>query len=449
MKFNDYFRLRDITLNITNYCNMAEKQGKYCSYCFENHRNKKMMSSQQCRKILDKCYQNYLHNGDKYDSSFVVSFFGGEPFTNWEVIEDALKYSREKGYKIDFGVTTNLIELTDHMIDIIEEYELGILISLDGIKEIHDRNRANSYDLVKNNIKRLVDRHLEYLLEVRMTVMPSDVNHLLESIKSIVDMGIVNISPVPVTDVIWTPSDLSIFKEALINVWEWLFSIYNNDDNHLNISIKLVEDFLEKVLTMESIPEQTRVCLAGSNISCSIGPTGDILPCHQRHTVKNNYDELVICNILDDNDLKEIDFNNMTRNSCEDCDKCLARFICQGGCPSENLTVNGDGNLMNKNQCDIFKTMVEVAIMFQNRLLECSNVRSRRLNGVIENLKVLEYFKTEVLEKVDSDDYLMNLMKLYEMLMDKNGLLLPIFIETIKMKIKELININSKYLKGK
>lgn len=446
MKFNEYFKLRDLTLNITNYCNMAEIQGKYCKYCFENHRNKVMMTKKQCREILDKCYQNYLNNDDKYNMPFAVNFFGGEPFTNWEVIEDALKYSREKEYKIEFGVTTNLLELSDHMIDIIEEYELGILISIDGIKEIHNRNRSNSYDLVKNNVKKLIDRHLGYLLEVRMTIMPKDVTHLLESIQSIVDMGIVNIAPVPVTDVKWSEQDLKNFNDNLIKVWEWLFNIYNDNENKRNISIKLVEDFIEKVLTIESIPEQTKLCLAGSQLCCSIGTNGDIMPCHQRHTIKKDYNELVMGNIFNNDDIKEVVFNNMTRNSIENCENCVAKFICQGGCPSENLSINGNGNLMNENQCNVYKTMVNVAINFQNKLLSCSNIRSRRLNGIVENLKILEFLKKEVLEKVDTNEYLNNLMKLYEMLMDKNNLLLPLFNETIKMKIIELININNKII---
>ena len=209
MKFDEYFQLKGITLNITNGCNLK------CVYCFEHDKDGRKMSVENAISIVDKCYQNYLKNRTDYDNNFMVSFFGGEPFLNFEVMEEVMKYSRDKGYSIDFGVTTNLTILTDHMIDIIEEYELGILVSIDGIKEIHDRNRCNSYDTVKANVKKLVDRGLKYLLEARITVMPKDVTNLLESVQSIFEMGIENIAPVCVTDTVWTDEDYINFDENL------------------------------------------------------------------------------------------------------------------------------------------------------------------------------------------------------------------------------------------
>ena len=83
-------------------------------------------------KIIDKSYENYvLNNETKFP--FVVNFFGGEPFLAFDVMEHAMKYANNKKYNISFGVTTNLTMLTDHMIDIIEEYVLGLLVSVDGI----------------------------------------------------------------------------------------------------------------------------------------------------------------------------------------------------------------------------------------------------------------------------------------------------------------------------
>lgn len=442
MKFEEYFNLKDITINTTNACNLK------CKYCFEHNKNNQRLDNGQMEIILDKCWNNYiLHNDSK--QPFVVNFFGGEPFMNWKVIEHALKYAKDKHYNMEFNATTNLTILTDHMIDIIEEYNLGLLVSIDGVKEIHDRNRCNTYDLVKTNVQRLVDKHLEYLLEARMTLMPKDTSLLLKSIQSIIEMGIVNIAPVPVTDTLWNDEDLKSLKENLSKVWEWLINIYNTDDNKQNISIKFIEDYIEKVMTIQAVEYQTKSCTAGSKLTCSIGANGDIMPCHQRHTVKNNYELMLMGNIFDNNDIKDVSFNDCTRHSEEDCDKCLARNICIGGCPSENWSVNGYGNIMNKNQCEVFKAMIEVAIDYQDKILHCSNLRSHRLISIKENLQLLEYFKTNVLE-VDkhSKKYLNNLMKFYEMLSDKQGLLLPLFEETFMARISELININKEIMKG-
>ena len=435
MKFDEYFKLNEITINVSNGCNLA------CKYCFENNKSKQFMTQEQIKHILDKCYSNFTKNNPK-NSKMLVSIFGGEPFLAWDTIEYALKYSREQKYNIEFGVTTNLTILTDHMIDIIEDYELGLLVSIDGLKEIHDKNRCNSYDLVTSNLKRLVERGLKYLIEVRMTVMPFGSDRLLESIQSIVDMGVVNIAPVPVSDTKWTQKDYDKLSKSINEVWDWLFEIYNDNENKKNISIKFVEDYLEQVLVMPN-EEQTKVCLAGSNTNCSIGVNGDIMPCHQRHTVKNNYDKLIMGNIFNDDEIRDIDFNKSQTESEFNCKECSAYSVCRGGCPSENLSVNGHSNKMNKTQCQLTKIMVDVAIKNQFKLLNAKNIRSHRLNVLYQNLYILNFLIDEVLSyPIDSEKYNMSLIEFYEKLIDMESILLPSFRTTLDNIIKQLVNIN-------
>lgn len=420
--------------------------------CFENNKNDLKMSIENVEKILDKCYENYLLTNDgKFP--FVVNFFGGEPFLNFEVIEHAMKYASDKKYNMSFGVTTNLTILNEHMIDIIEEYELGILVSIDGIKEIHNRNRCNSYDKVKENVEKLINRHLGYLVEARMTILPEDVNELLNSIKSIVDMGIVNIAPVPVTDVFWSAEQLMNLYKNLNIVWDWLFDIYNDNENKKNITIKFIEDYIENVLMIPLNDYQTKVCSAGTFTSCSIGVNGDILPCHQRHAVSYKYRDLVMGNIFNDNDIKEIEFNNGTISGAYDCDDCIAKSVCKGGCPSENLTVNGNGNKMNEIQCMINIVMVTVAYEHQLNLLNCSNIRSHRLNILAQNISLLNYLFEEVLTKnPTTQEYAVSLLTFYEKIIDMEDIILPNFNEVLKKVVQQLVNINKEIMdmdKGK
>ena len=420
--------------------------------CFENNKNDLKMSIENVEKILDKCYENYLLTNDgKFP--FVVNFFGGEPFLNFEVIEHAMKYASDKKYNMSFGVTTNLTILNEHMIDIIEEYELGILVSIDGIKEIHNRNRCNSYDKVKENVEKLINRHLGYLVEARMTILPEDVNELLNSIKSIVDMGIVNIAPVPVTDVFWSAEQLMNLYKNLNIVWDWLFDIYNDNENKKNITIKFIEDYIENVLMIPLNDYQTKVCSAGTFTSCSIGVNGDILPCHQRHAVSYKYRDLVMGNIFNDDDIKEIEFNNGTISGAYDCDDCIAKSVCKGGCPSENLTVNGNGNKMNEIQCMINIVMVTVAYEHQLNLLNCSNIRSHRLNILAQNISLLNYLFEEVLTKNPiTQEYAVSLLTFYEKIIDMEDIILPNFNEVLKKVVQQLVNINKEIMdmdKGK
>lgn len=434
MEFDEFFSIKDITMNITNNCNMK------CSYCFEHNKNSKNMTIDDAKFILDKCYNN--HQKKYSDEQMVVNFFGGEPFLAFDVIENLMKYSEEKKYNISFGVTTNLTILTDHMLDIIEEYELGLLVSCDGIKKIHNRNRCNSYDIVINNIKKILDRGLKYLIEVRMTVMPNDISSMLESIKMLFDLGIDNINPVPVTDTIWTNKDYNNFLIELSRIWEWTIDKYNDESNKRNLSVKLVEDFLEYSLDNYN-SEQTKSCLAGSKTSISIGVNGDILPCHQRHTVENNYNNLVFGNIFL-NDFKDIDFNRNEKKGFINCNQCIAYNICKGGCPSENLTQNYNSNFMNEIQCKVFICMVMIAKKFQYKILNSKNIRSHRLNVIKQNLYLLDYLQNVVLKyPVNSEKYNSELIEFYEKLVDMESILLPSFKASLNNIITNLVNINN------
>jgi radical SAM protein with 4Fe4S-binding SPASM domain len=229
----------------------------------------------------------------------------------------------------------------------------------------------------------------------------------------------------------------------LKKVWDWTIDIYNDDENKKNISIKFIEDYLEEVLMIPLVEHQKKVCSAGTFTSCSIGVTGDILPCHQRHSVKDNYEKLVMGNILTDDDIKQIEFNNCTIEGAFDCNTCIAYSICKGGCPSENYTRNGNGNKMNEVQCMITSILAGVAYEYQLKIMSCSNIRSHRLNVLSQNLNLMRILFEDVLScNPLSKEYVTNVMYFYEKLIDMEDILLPSFSEVLRTVIKELVNNN-------
>lgn len=430
MKFDEYFKLKDLTINITNDCNMKPN----CVYCFEKNKSKENMTKEMMKTILDKCYANYKANNPS--ETLNISLFGGEPFVNWDVIEYAVKYSKEKDYNISFGITTNLLELTDHMLDVIEEYEIFLLVSIDGTKETHNRNRSNSFDVVENNIKRLMDRGLKYLIEARMTVMPNEVDLLLDGIKTIFDMGIDNIAPVIVTDTEWKYQDFEKLNINLEKVWDWVISVYNDENNKRNLSVKLVEDFIEKIVKCNlSFDFMIETCHAGTNTSCSIGVNGEIMPCHQRHTMKDK-SAMTYGNILED-DIHEIKFNDKTIKGGFECNECPAKTLCKGGCLSENYTINGNSNKMNETQCLVYIIEVMVAMKKQEELLYSKKIRSHRLNVIKENLKLYDLMIGSEYKTVE------DFMKIYEKIIDLDNIILP-HMEVI---IEKWVSMNKKRLK--
>ena len=405
MNFNDFYKLDNIVMNVTNTCN------RHCKYCYA-HTKSGMMGINTAELILDKCYKNHLEKGS--DKKFNVSFYGGEPLLNWDCIKYSLDYCNGKSYDISFGITTNLTILTNEMIEYFKKYNVHLLISIDGRKETHDRNRDNSFDLVLENVKRLFENGLENQMEARPTVMPYKCNELDKDIEYLIDLGFDTISPVIVRDTEWKEEDYDNLMEGLVLTWELYLGLWNDNKP---VKIKLCDDYIDKDLVLGN-KKQQKVCNAGDCTSCSIGVYGEIMPCHQRHLIDDKFDEFRNGFITSD-EVKDVNFNNyIIKSKTYDCEQCEARVICKGGCPSENWTENNDGNLMNATQCNIERIMFIVADREIQRLGDDHYNNCDFLQKVHYNRMLIE----------DLSDVLVEIVKTKKIDIDK----IKILIDTLK-----------------
>ena len=79
-----------IRLHCTDICN------QYCDYCHVFSENKeswpqpKMMSFETAQKIIDRMFE-YIPS----ESALQISFYGGEPLTNWKVVKSTIEYTQK------------------------------------------------------------------------------------------------------------------------------------------------------------------------------------------------------------------------------------------------------------------------------------------------------------------------------------------------------------------
>ncbi|MBU2615715.1 MAG: radical SAM protein [Nanoarchaeota archaeon] len=129
-------RLESLVLNVTEGCNLA------CSYCifsgnYENERieTDRDMDFDTAKKALD-----FFISRSKNPA--MISFYGGEPINNMELITRVVDYAR--GFFPDkefaFTMTSNFYN-ADKFLHEIAERGIYVTISLDGPKEVHDKNR--------------------------------------------------------------------------------------------------------------------------------------------------------------------------------------------------------------------------------------------------------------------------------------------------------------------
>ena len=162
--------LQELILEITQKCNLR------CTYCVysesyprvRNH-SLKDMSKITALKAID-LYFSLLKEGRSYNPyrEPSIAFYGGEPLLNFELIKTCINYVTEnyKDFNPYFVMTTNSTLLSKEIVAFLSEQNCEIILSIDGPKEEHDRNRVfpggkGSFDIVMENVKFLADSNLK------------------------------------------------------------------------------------------------------------------------------------------------------------------------------------------------------------------------------------------------------------------------------------------------
>lgn len=389
--FETAYNCDSITLNVTNNCNLS------CVYCFEHNKDSQMMDSKIAIDVVDKAYKEVKYsNGNK----FMINIFGGEPLLNWKCIKDLIDHCNSKDYEVSYGITTNLTGLTDEMIEYFDDVGMYLLVSCDGIREVHNKNRCNSWDRVMHNISRLKDAGLLMFVEARMTILPEDVKYAMAGVKMLIDMGIDNVCPMVVSDVKWEPKYLLELEKFYMDLNQFYVDCMNKDWDR-NISIKNTDDVLRNVMCNDI--DDPLMCPIGSDKWCTIDWKGDVYPCHQLPTSAEDIrSSQRLGNIYTGVDKDKLIITPEERRKArypkERCKNCIGKSICKTGCPEENIRMTGDMYTPTDDACNTVIALVKAVKLFQNKLLNTTNSRSRSINIIKENLQIKNY-----IDRLNSD----------------------------------------------
>lgn len=130
-----------ICISINNCCNLN------CKYCHFREKSDHIISSDMnVYSILD----NVKVHIEKYSIPlFKIGFVGnGEPLLSFPKLKEYIIYIADylKNGKISVYTITNGLLLDKPMLLFFKEYNVNVGFSIDGIKEIHDKWRCNSFD---------------------------------------------------------------------------------------------------------------------------------------------------------------------------------------------------------------------------------------------------------------------------------------------------------------
>lgn len=176
--------VNELFINFTRECNLN------CSYCFEKHKYNYYMNDDVIDSLVDFIEEN---KEMKY-----FELFGGEPYLALKQLNrfvDGLYkiYEKEKR-EFHIAVITNGTIYNDEVKNIVEKikkhFYFYYIVSLDGDKETHDKNRKTyngkgSYDLVIKNSANFKKDFPDVRMEYHCVVNKDVANNFYKCMKSL------------------------------------------------------------------------------------------------------------------------------------------------------------------------------------------------------------------------------------------------------------------------
>lgn len=332
-------KLIQITLQLTQDCNLR------CTYCVytesENEESrqrghtKQKMCWETAKKAVDFLWEHSV------DSPRVnVGFYGGEPLLEFSLLQQIVSYCVERfsGKKLTFSVTTNGTLLTDEIIDYFAKHDIPVMISLDGPKEINDKNRvfvdgSGTFDTIMSNIRRVkeIAPAFSEKLQVNMVMDPENDFDCINSI-CLKDNDLEKLA-ISATVVEHDYKDTTAaYSEAYLSKMEYqlflaLLARFNriSDTKISPISNSFVGSIWEKITRLDLTPGLRVVdvpsgpCISGQ-MRLFVDVDGQFFPCER---VSEKSEAMKIGNLNNGFDygkvVRQLEIGKMTEDICKNC----------------------------------------------------------------------------------------------------------------------------------
>lgn len=174
-----------VMINTTLDCNLR------CWYCYEDL----ISGSKLTTEVIEAIKKNIDFEYEKVPYKILkVSFFGGEPFMNFEGIKDILDYAKYfciiNNVRLIADFTTNATLITEEHINYLKDFRCHFQITLDGDRETHNKVKkdnlnpdVDTYQQTLNVLQSINSEIEERWVAVRVNFN----NKTLEKIDEIID----------------------------------------------------------------------------------------------------------------------------------------------------------------------------------------------------------------------------------------------------------------------
>lgn len=177
-----------MTLEINQRCNLD------CRYCYLGEKDGSRMSISTAFKAVDIAFQKVKIHKDK---KIWFDFVGGEAFLDFSMIRDIVSYIEKKNLDanntLQFSITTNATLFNQEIVDFLAAKNFSLKVSIDGNKEINDRNRISKanfsvHDKILSQLKFVKDfeKRTNKIVQITNVVTNNNYDSYSESVRYLV-----------------------------------------------------------------------------------------------------------------------------------------------------------------------------------------------------------------------------------------------------------------------
>ncbi|HYM60540.1 MAG TPA: radical SAM protein [Thermoanaerobaculia bacterium] len=350
--------LRALSLAVAQKCNLG------CTYCYAQQGEfggaAKNMPLDVAFRAVDLLFSE-ASSGDRVN----LSFLGGEPLINRDVIrqatERAVRVAEERGVVATFSITTNGTLLTPDDGAFFEQHAFAVTISIDGIREAHDiqrafRNGSGSFARIIANAAPLLAMQRQMQVSARVTVTPRNLA-LRETLDSLLALGFHSVGFSPM---LASPTgNGEMHDEALGEMLAQMVGCGQELERRIIAGDRY--PFANAVNALREIHKGTHrpyPCGAGAGY-LGVSADGDLAACHR--FVGDDAGAMGAVDAIDRTKQNAWLADRHVHRQ-EPCRSCWARYLCGGGCHHEVLA-------RGRTACDYVRGWLHYCIGAYSRLI--------------------------------------------------------------------------------
>jgi len=344
-------------LHITNACNLR------CDYCYLK-KTSEAMDEMRGRQAVDAVIRSAVANQFR---RVKLKYAGGEATLNLPLVITLHQYARDSAARhnltLDGVILSNGVALSDHQIRQIRDNDLRLMISLDGIGDLHDSQRRfvngrGSFARVAQTLDRLAQHGVTPSLSI--TLSHRNLAGLPETVAYALNRGLpFSLNFYRANDYAAAYTDLAFGEEEIIAAMKAAFAVIEQRMPPYRFFGSLLD-----LVRFDAPHDHT--CGVGNSYMV-IDQRGRVAKCHmaieQTITDVDAPDPLRLIR----EDTKGIQYIPVDEK--EGCRTCTWRYWCAGGCPALTYRVTGRFDIKSPN-CRIYQALFPEVLQLEGlRLL--------------------------------------------------------------------------------